>query len=587
MKTKLLRLALCAFVAALPIGAWADIDFGTEAKVSQKMVWNFNSLTTGTKYNSVTEYQNGYLRNNSEKYTITVNNAPAESTITLSDGSEVSIERVLTLKKSNFGGGVGTAANTTGYMRSTFAFNAEVAGTVVVYMKSSQTASNNLRIFHTSKVDDKSKLNALKYISSNGNIQILAATSTEKGTFFIGDNGSVTENDVTTDNTCDIYAVEFYPSVTVGAKTLWTFGQYPDNTTLRNTERIERVPYDGLFFHKNTNATHSIKANSAFEVDIAAADFGGEALSSRMTPINFAGKHNTPAATFKAGDLDYSYDGMAFNASCAGTTYVAFRTPSASTDYTSRSFTIYFNGTAGSGDATQSYTNRDIYVVKYTSTEAGTFATYHSSGAIEIIAVLFVPTTGSATDTKKVNISGAGVATFSSARSYTIADTGLKAYKVSAVDKSKATLIDIGNIIPAYTGVILAGDEGTYTLTTTSESVTVNNNSLVANIGEYALPADDGKGNYNYTLAAGPTFKHSDGKGTLADGKAFLRTTVNVTGNEARSLELDFNDDETTGIKAIETSQYTNDIYFNLAGQRVEKPTKGLYIVNGKKVVIK
>lgn len=576
-------------MAALPIGAWADIDFGTEKTVSQKTVWNFNSLTTGTEYNSVTEYQNGYLRNNNTDYTITVNNAPAESTITLSDGSEVSIERVLTLKKSNFSGGVGTAANTTGYMRSTFAFNAEVAGTVVVYMKSSQSAKNNLRIFHTSKVDNNSNLSALKYISSNGNIQILAATSTEKGTFFIGDNGSVTdtETSVTTDNTCDIYAVEFYPSVTVGAKTLWTFGQYPDNTTLRNKERIERVPYDGLFFHKNTNASHSIKANSAFEVEIAAENFGGEALSSRMTPINFAGKHNTPVATFKAGDLDYSYDGMAFNASCAGTTYVAFRTPYASTDYTSRSFTIYFNGTAGSDDATQSYTNRGTYVVKYTSTEAGTFATYHSTGAIEIIAVLFVPTTGSATDTKKVNISGAGVATFSSARSYTIAGTGLKAYKVSEVTESKATLTDIGNIIPAYTGVVLAGNEDTYTLTTTSESATVSNNSLVANVGEYILPANDGNGNYNYTLAAGPTFKHSSGSGTLSAGKAFLRTTTNVTAG-ARGLDLVFDEGETTGISEIEKLRNVgNEKFFDLQGRLVAQPTRGLYIVNGKKVIIK
>jgi len=30
-----------------------------------------------------------------------------------------------------------------------------------------------------------------------------------------------------------------------------------------------------------------------------------------------------------------------------------------------------------------------------------------------------------------------------------------------------------------------------------------------------------------------------------------------------------------------------NSVIFNLAGQRVAQPTKGLYIVNGKKIVIK
>lgn len=47
--------------------------------------------------------------------------------------------------------------------------------------------------------------------------------------------------------------------------------------------------------------------------------------------------------------------------------------------------------------------------------------------------------------------------------------------------------------------------------------------------------------------------------------------------------------DETTGINAVNGSESMvngSEIY-NLNGQRVENPTKGLYIVNGKKVVIK
>ena len=200
--------------------------------------------------------------------------------------------------------------------------------------------------------------------------------------------------------------------------------------------------------------------------------------------------------------------------------------------------------------------------------------------------MLFVPTNDSATDTKEVNISNAGVATFSSARSYTIAGTGLKAYKVSEVTASKATLTDIGNIIPAYTGVVLAGDEGTYTLTTTSESATVSSNSLVANVGEYALPANDGKGNYNYVLTT-DGFKHSSGSGTLAGNKAFLRTTTNVTSPGAPGFTLDFGTG-TTGITEIEKSvDAGNEAMFNLNGQRVAQPKKGLYIVNGKKVIIK
>ena len=46
-------------------------------------------------------------------------------------------------------------------------------------------------------------------------------------------------------------------------------------------------------------------------------------------------------------------------------------------------------------------------------------------------------------------------------------------------------------------------------------------------------------------------------------------------------------DDETTGVKAIENSQLTIDNYYDLQGRKVAQPTKGLYIVNGKKVIVK
>ena len=54
----------------------------------------------------------------------------------------------------------------------------------------------------------------------------------------------------------------------------------------------------------------------------------------------------------------------------------------------------------------------------------------------------------------------------------------------------------------------------------------------------------------------------------------------------ARALTFEF-DDNTTAIEAVKTQKIANGEYFNLAGQRVAQPTKGLYIVNGKKVIIK
>ena len=51
---------------------------------------------------------------------------------------------------------------------------------------------------------------------------------------------------------------------------------------------------------------------------------------------------------------------------------------------------------------------------------------------------------------------------------------------------------------------------------------------------------------------------------------------------------MSFDFGETTGINAVNGSELkVNGEYYNLNGQRVANPTKGLYIVNGKKVVIK
>ena len=46
---------------------------------------------------------------------------------------------------------------------------------------------------------------------------------------------------------------------------------------------------------------------------------------------------------------------------------------------------------------------------------------------------------------------------------------------------------------------------------------------------------------------------------------------------------------DATGISSIENGQVTidNSEVYNLAGQRVAQPTKGLYIINGKKYVVK
>lgn len=167
-------------------------------------------------------------------------------------------------------------------------------------------------------------------------------------------------------------------------------------------------------------------------------------------------------------------------------------------------------------------------------------------------------------------------ASFSNANEVAI-PSGVTAYYASASDGSSVTLKPIdGDYIPANTGVVLNGTAGTYSADVTSTSAAIAGTNLLHPWLTAGTPSEE----TYYTLAAGPTFKKSIG-GTLAAGKAYL-----VLPTSARELSVVF-DNETNGIQQVESAAQSKGAYYNLAGQRIAQPTKGLYIVNGKKVVIK
>ena len=76
--------------------------------------------------------------------------------------------------------------------------------------------------------------------------------------------------------------------------------------------------------------------------------------------------------------------------------------------------------------------------------------------------------------------------------------------------------------------------------------------------------------------------------GTIPAGKCYLEMLKSSFSEPSLSLSrgLDL-DDETTSLKSIENGELKIDNYYDLSGRRVLYPTKGIYIVNGKKIVIK
>ena len=186
-----------------------------------------------------------------------------------------------------------------------------------------------------------------------------------------------------------------------------------------------------------------------------------------------------------------------------------------------------------------------------------------------------------------VNIGTTGYATFGYpfAVDLSVLDDGQDAYIVT-VNGDKAQLTSVKDKkIPANTGIILNGTEDDkISLPLTTESTDdVTGNELLVSDGTVT-----GNGSTIYALA-----NEGDGAGfyRVADGvripagKAYLE----IEGGGAAPAFFGFGfGGGTTGIDNL-TPALSNgeEVYYDLQGRRVAQPTKGLYIVNGKKVIIK
>ena len=201
---------------------------------------------------------------------------------------------------------------------------------------------------------------------------------------------------------------------------------------------------------------------------------------------------------------------------------------------------------------------------------------YDGNSSSSYVATFKIPAT------QTITIPASGKGTYSSAFNLDFSSTStVSAYTVSALSSTSATLTKLTQKVPAGTGLIVMGCG--------SEDISVVNSSDP--IGTNYLHATGTSGttvvaDYAYILSSGQF--HPANAGTIPANKAYL-LAANIPASPAsqsRSLNLVY--EETTGINA---TQISNDLlsgdYYNLAGQRVTKPSKGLYIVNGKKVIIK
>ncbi len=200
-----------------------------------------------------------------------------------------------------------------------------------------------------------------------------------------------------------------------------------------------------------------------------------------------------------------------------------------------------------------------------------------------------------------ITISDAGIATGCFDDDLNFSEvTGVKAYIASGFNPETGKVL-MTNVteVPAGTGFLVKGEEGTYKIPA-AETKYVYVNMLVGTLEETTVAKTTEDNSYtNYVLANDATngvgFYLADNN-TVSANRAYLQipTSAVATGgaSEAKTIiSLSFDDeDDTTGITQIgEQSDDAsgNAVIYNLNGQRKQSLTKGLNIVNGKKIFVK
>ena len=191
-----------------------------------------------------------------------------------------------------------------------------------------------------------------------------------------------------------------------------------------------------------------------------------------------------------------------------------------------------------------------------------------------------------------VSVTSAKYATFSDHVARDFSTSGITVLKAVPDNNGKVDLEEITDgIVPANEGVVLFSDvvvnNAAIPATKATGAGDFSDNEMVANVVKTWITDDGGSSKVNYILSNGSNgvgfYKAKDTGANLAAHRAYLSTAATAGARDY----LEFSFGETTGITKVGNTKQNVEGYYNLNGQRVAQPAKGLYIVNGKKVVIK
>jgi uncharacterized protein YjdB len=183
---------------------------------------------------------------------------------------------------------------------------------------------------------------------------------------------------------------------------------------------------------------------------------------------------------------------------------------------------------------------------------------------------------------KEVKLNGNGYATYASTNALDFSDDSeFAAWQISAANSSTGviTFSQIEGAVAAGTGVLLKGTaSSTINIPVAASGTDISSTNKLEGITAATAVDDD-----TYYGLSGNTFKKVNA-GTVPAGKALLPASVVSAGVKAFTFVFE-NDNETSINSLTPTISGGDGAVYDLSGRRVQKPTKGLYIVNGKKVL--
>ena len=193
-----------------------------------------------------------------------------------------------------------------------------------------------------------------------------------------------------------------------------------------------------------------------------------------------------------------------------------------------------------------------------------------------------------------ISLSSSGYATFYDSRQHFSLPAGLSAHVVTNAASNKLMYRKVtDNVVPKGVPVMIESDTkraGTYTLIATESTASYNGTNLLHGSDEGTTTTGDG---YHYKLSFGPSgtgwnnvfgwyWGAQDGAPFQIEGHKAWLVVPTTNGSRGYTIEGDV-----TGINQVEANKADGGFY-DLQGRRLNAPNKsGIYIQNGRKIVIK